>query len=95
MVAFDVIRAKAILARTLQASLPKIEPKGDTLHIIEGYYPLLQLRALEKPFDIMPLQLELSAQHRIMVISGPNAGGKSVSLKTVGLLQIMLQGLVF
>lgn len=91
MVEFDVIRAKALLARELQANLPIIEPKGDTLIIQEGFYPLLQLKAREEPFDVIPVNISLDGESRILVISGPNAGGKSVSLKTVGLLQLMLQ----
>ena len=87
----DILRAKAMMAKTLKASLPNIQPLSNTLQIINGYYPVLQLRAEQQPFDIIPLQVEMNKKQRIVIISGPNAGGKSVSLKTVGLLQLMLQ----
>lgn len=87
----DIIRAKALLAKDLKANLPKIHPEGAKIVIREGYYPILQLRAKQNPFEILPLSIELNKKKRILIISGPNAGGKSVSLKTVGLLQIMLQ----
>lgn len=90
----DVIRAKALLAVRLDAVLPKVVPGGKVLKIISGRFPLLALRASqpgEKPFPVVPLEVTFHEKRRIAVISGPNAGGKSVSLKTVGLLQVMLQ----
>ena len=97
----DFIRAKALLADTLQAYEPETsaEPHIDW---IQARHPLLQL-AIEKheaeriPEDnspvkkIVPLDITLTAEKRMLIISGPNAGGKSVCLKTVGLLQYMLQ----
>ncbi|MEM9985254.1 MAG: Smr/MutS family protein [Bacteroidota bacterium] len=91
MIQVDLIRGKARLAQTLGAILPTVEPKGKDLHLRQAYYPLLQLKAQQEDFEVIPLDLKLDPNHRIMVISGPNAGGKSVSLKTVGLLQLMLQ----
>ncbi len=87
----DLIRAKALIGVSLKASLPIIEPEGKVLKIQSGYYPILQLRALSLSFEVIPLDIEMNQKRRILIISGPNAGGKTVSLKTVGLLQLMLQ----
>ncbi|MDX2246122.1 MAG: Smr/MutS family protein [Bacteroidia bacterium] len=87
----DLIQAKAQLAVDLDAGLPLIEPEGEKLDIIRGYYPLLVLKAKQTPFEVVPLNLKMDATDRIVLISGPNAGGKSVTLKTIGLLQLMLQ----
>ncbi|GAB4423965.1 MAG: endonuclease MutS2 [Bacteroidia bacterium] len=87
----DLLQAKARLAVDLGAQLPVIEPAGRRLHIEQAYYPLLQLKAQQDPFEVIPLEINLLQKNRIVLISGPNAGGKSVSLKTVGLLQLMLQ----
>lgn len=94
MLAVDVVRAKALLAVRLDAVLPKVVPGGKNLKIIQGRFPLLVLRATqpgEKTFSVVPLEITFHDKRRIAVISGPNAGGKSVSLKTIGLLQVMLQ----
>jgi DNA mismatch repair protein MutS2 len=95
----DFIRAKARLARELDAQLPELNSK-----------PLIKWRGVRHPVlaltfrdqnkaagkeaeqrEVVPLDIELTPEQRILVISGPNAGGKSVSLKTVGLVQYMLQ----
>jgi len=91
MLSFDLIRAKARLAETLDACLPTVLPKGNITLLRDAYYPLLQLKAKQDKFDVIPVDINLSPENRIMVISGPNAGGKSVSLKTLGLTQMMLQ----
>ena len=91
MVSLELIRAKALLARDLHATLPKIEPNATAFHFYEAYYPLLQLKAQEEDREVVPLNLSFSKKGRIICISGPNAGGKSISMKTVGLLQLMLQ----
>ncbi len=86
----DLIRAKALLAlRFPQVIRPEIDPKRTQL--IEAVHPLLYLHHKAQGKKVMPLNLQLDAEQRILVISGPNAGGKSVSLKTVGLLQLMFQ----
>lgn len=87
----DLIRAKALLAVELQAELPLIEAEGEVLDLRDAYYPLLQLKARQTKAEVVPLHLKLDKKSRIVLISGPNAGGKSVSMKTVGLLQLMLQ----
>jgi DNA mismatch repair protein MutS2 len=91
MIGLDLLHAKAKLAVTLKAVLPIIDPQSTSFHIKEAYYPILVLKAQQEKIDVIPLEVTLEKDRRIMVISGPNAGGKSVSLKTVGLLQLMLQ----
>lgn len=86
----DFIRAKAAFALDVEAIKPAIEDKQ---HIIwnNARHPLLYLSHKRQNKTIVPLDIELDDINRILVISGPNAGGKSVCLKTVGLLQYMLQ----
>ncbi|MEM6764084.1 MAG: endonuclease MutS2 [Bacteroidota bacterium] len=91
MVELDFVRGKAKLAVKLKAVLPKVEVYGTSMELKEAYYPLLVLRSEEETFEVVPLSVQLTQKERIILISGPNAGGKSVSLKTVGLLQLMLQ----
>jgi DNA mismatch repair protein MutS2 len=92
MVQLEMIRAKARLALKLEAILPEVDTEKNRLDLRNAYYPLLQLKALEdKEVQPIPLSLNLNDKNRILIISGPNAGGKSVSLKTLGLLQLMLQ----
>lgn len=86
----DFIRAKALFAAETGGCRPAVEPKPE----IEWYHachPLLRQSLMRQEKEIVPLDIALSAKNRILVISGPNAGGKSVCLKTVGTLQYMLQ----
>jgi DNA mismatch repair protein MutS2 len=86
----DVIAAKAKYAKKINAILPNIiEEKR--LFFREAFHPILFLNNLEKKEKTFPQTIELKNESRIIVISGPNAGGKTISLKTVGLLQLMLQ----
>ena len=86
----DVIAGKAKYAHKINAILPNIiEEKR--LYFREAYHPILFLNNLEKKEKTFPQTIELENKGRIIVISGPNAGGKTISLKTVGLLQLMLQ----
>ncbi len=86
----DFIRAKALFALKTDAVKPIIVD-GKEMMLGKAFHPLLLLK-LKKIGQIpVPLDLSLDAQNRIMVISGPNAGGKSVSLKTIALNQYMLQ----
>jgi DNA mismatch repair protein MutS2 len=87
---YDVILAKARLALLMKAAKPHLT---DTPHlgIVKAYHPLLYLKNREEGKKTIPFTLRLLAQNRILVLSGPNAGGKSVLLKSVGLLQLMLQ----
>lgn len=86
----DFLRAKADLAHLLQAIAPEVlsEP---IIRWNGARHPILYLRFLNEQREVVPLSLSLNRQQRILVISGPNAGGKSVCLKTVGLIQYMLQ----
>ena len=86
----DVISAKAKYAKKLDAVLPKITQDRE-LEIKEAYHPLLLLNNRKRGEKTFPQDITLDEQNRIIVISGPNAGGKSITLKTVGLLQVMLQ----
>lgn len=86
----DVIAAKAKYALKINAILPKIT-KEKRLYFREAYHPILFLNNLEKKETTFPQTIELNNDSRIIVISGPNAGGKTISLKTIGLLQLMLQ----
>ncbi len=86
----DVISAKAKYARSLDAILPEITEER-SLYLRDAYHPLLYLNNLEVDKTTFPQTIELKQNSRIIVISGPNAGGKSITLKTVGLLQVMLQ----
>ena len=86
----DITRAKAKFAEKINGVLPKINTHK-TLKLIDAYHPLLWLRNTHENKAIYPQTLQLSEQNRIICISGPNAGGKSITLKTLGLLQLMIQ----
>ena len=86
----DFIRAKAHFAIYIKAIKPVFENK-QILDWTTAIHPLLQLSLAKHNKKVVPLDIELNKQQRILIISGPNAGGKSVCLKTVGLLQYMLQ----
>ena len=86
----DFIRAKALTAISMDAIKPQLH---DHPHIdwVEAEHPLLRITLAKHGKKVVPLDIKLSREQRILIISGPNAGGKSVCLKTVGLLQYMLQ----
>ncbi|MFH1755033.1 MAG: Smr/MutS family protein, partial [Candidatus Latescibacterota bacterium] len=88
----DGLRAKAIFAETLQCITPLLSVDG-SLRIRSGRHPLLvrALRGAGREEEVVPLDLRLTPDERVMIITGPNAGGKTVALKTVGLLVLMLQ----
>jgi DNA mismatch repair protein MutS2 len=87
---FDVIAGKARLALQLDAHLPFIENKP-LLDLIDARHPLLYAINKQAGRTTIPFNLKLEGDERILVISGPNAGGKTVCMKTVGLLQMLLQ----
>ncbi len=86
----DIIRAKARFAKMINGVLPKIN-RHKSLKLINAFHPLLWLRNKAENKEIFSQTLELSEKNRIICISGPNAGGKSITLKTLGLLQLMIQ----
>jgi DNA mismatch repair protein MutS2 len=87
---FDFIRAKAKLGLEMRGEFPALTDKP-VIQLVEAYHPLLLRynKAAGKP--TIPVTLSLDESSRILVISGPNAGGKTVTLKTIGLLQMMVQ----
>ena len=87
----DFIRAKALFASDIEAILPIIENKQQ-IDWFRAFHPLLYLSHKKQNKLVVPLDIELNPEKgRLLIISGPNAGGKSVCLKTTGLLQYMLQ----
>lgn len=86
----DLTRAKAKFAEKINAVLPKIN-RHQTLRLRDAYHPLLWLQNRAENKAIFPQSLTFTEHNRIICISGPNAGGKSITLKTIGLLQLMIQ----
>ena len=86
----DFIRAKALFAEETHALKPDLADK-QVIDWATAIHPLLQMSLAKHGKKVVPLDITLNGQQRILIISGPNAGGKSVCLKTVGLLQYMLQ----
>ena len=86
----DFIRAKAILARDLDSKKPKILESSE-IHLRQALHPLLIWSFRGSKRKIVPLDIDLVENQRIILISGPNAGGKSIAIKTVGLIQYMTQ----
>jgi len=90
LVRFDVIRAKARLAVRMKGVQPELQEKP-VLRIIQGYHPLLLLKNKQYGKVTVPFTLDLHKPNRLLMLSGPNAGGKSITLKSVGLIQLMVQ----
>ena len=86
----DLVRAKVELAKTIGGIEPKVRDYP-LIDWIRAIHPLLQMSLQKHDKKVVPLEIQLTPKKRILLISGPNAGGKSVCLKTVGLLQYMLQ----
>ncbi|CAM1349282.1 endonuclease MutS2 [Tenacibaculum crassostreae] len=86
----DVVGAKAKYAKSINGLLPKIT-KEKKVFLKDAFHPILWQKNKAKGIETIPQTLELNEQQQIIVISGPNAGGKSITLKTIGLLQVMLQ----
>jgi len=86
----DVLYAKAKFAVQIDGVFPLLSDKR-RLYLKNAYHPLLLLANKKRKEKTFPQTIELNSDNRIIVISGPNAGGKSITLKTVGLLQLMLQ----
>jgi DNA mismatch repair protein MutS2 len=87
---FDFINGKGLLAVEMNGIHPNLED-GSHLHLIRALHPLLLLYHKKSQKPTIPVNIKLDEKNRILVISGPNAGGKTVTMKTVGLLQLMVQ----
>ena len=90
LVRYDVIHARARLAVVMRAGMPILKEKP-VIGIRKGYHPLLFLKNKALGRKTVPFDLKLSPEDHILILSGPNAGGKSVAMKSVGLLQLMVQ----
>ena len=91
LVKIDYINAQARFAIQTNSALPGLEEKETCIELIDAYHPLLFQANAARGVKTMPQTLTMDKSARMLVISGPNAGGKSITLKTVGLLQMMLQ----
>jgi DNA mismatch repair protein MutS2 len=87
---YDFARAKARLALDMNGQLPELADTAH-VHLVDAYHPLLYLYNKSSGKKTIPVTLTLDDKNRILVISGPNAGGKTVTMKTIGLNQMMLQ----
>jgi DNA mismatch repair protein MutS2 len=86
----DFVRAKALFAIDIEAEMPKVVNEA-RLKLFNARHPLLFLNFKKEGKTVVPLNVQIDEGTRIVVVSGPNAGGKSVCMKTVGLLQMMVQ----
>ena len=86
----DFVRAKALFAIDIEAEMPVLS-RNPEINLINARHPLLMLNFKKEKQTVVPLNIRIEEQQRIVVVSGPNAGGKSVCMKTVGLLQVMAQ----
>lgn len=87
----DFVRAKALFALDIDAQMPELSKAAD-IRLINAKHPLLMLSVKQEEHQhVVPLNLTIDETDRILLVSGPNAGGKSVCMKTVGLLQLMVQ----
>lgn len=87
---YDFIHGKAKLALDIRGIQPNLHD-GSQIHLIQAVHPLLFLYHRKSQKPTIPVNISLDDRNRILVISGPNAGGKTVTMKTVGLLQLMVQ----
>jgi len=90
LIELDVISAKAKYAKSMNAILPEIS-EDRSMVLREAYHPLLFLSNQKNKKTTFPQTIDFNQEKRVIVISGPNAGGKSITLKTIGLLQVMIQ----
>ncbi|PST83299.1 endonuclease MutS2 [Pedobacter yulinensis] len=87
---FDFVRAKSLFAMQIEAGMPVLV-KEARMRLVNARHPLLFLSFREEGKQVVPLNVHIDQHTRIVLVSGPNAGGKSVCMKTIGLLQMMLQ----
>lgn len=90
LVHLDFTRSKVLLARELDANVPHFQEKP-IISIVHGRHPILVRKNKGSGKQVVPLSLHLDNKKSILIISGPNAGGKSIALKTIGLFQLMIQ----
>jgi DNA mismatch repair protein MutS2 len=90
LVELDILNAKARLANQLNGNLPALSKESE-LNLIDAFHPILWITNQKTGNKTHPQTLRMNKHARMLVISGPNAGGKSITLKTVGLIQVMLQ----
>jgi DNA mismatch repair protein MutS2 len=90
----DFLHAKLQLAQLMEANRPKVS-KSLSINIIKAFHPLLLIENDKKGLKTISQDIHFDNAHRVIVISGPNAGGKSIALKTIGLNQLMLQAGLF
>jgi DNA mismatch repair protein MutS2 len=86
----DFVRAKALFAIDIDAEMPSVVNDA-TIKLVNARHPLLLLSFKKEHKTVVPLNVNIDDRYRVVVVSGPNAGGKSVCMKTVGLLQMMVQ----
>src|SRR6202000_1168883 len=86
----DFVRAKALFAIDIEGEMPQVVNEA-RLKLVNARHPLLYLSFKREGKSVVPLNVQIDERNRIVVVSGPNAGGKSVCMKTVGLLQMMVQ----
>jgi len=87
---WDAVQARVRLAQLMSARLPRLLDER-IIELEKAYHPLLLLKNKELGINTLPQSLKMDKTSRMLVISGPNAGGKSITLKTIGLLQVMVQ----
>ena len=87
---WDVIQAMAFLSNSYTGQKPKIQV-SPTFHLVHARHPLLVLKNKPKGKEVVPFDLVLNPPNRLLILSGPNAGGKSILLKATGLLQVLAQ----
>lgn len=90
IVDLDVIRAKSKFGKTIDAVCPKIQGTPG-IHIKNGRHPLLVLKFSKTGDEVIPFTLQFYHNNRMLIVSGPNAGGKTILMKSIGLLQLMVQ----
>ncbi|MCB9046091.1 MAG: DNA mismatch repair protein MutS [Chitinophagales bacterium] len=87
---YDFIRAKALFAKDINGNMPRLSPHPG-IDLIKAHHPLLLLHNMAHNKPTIPLHIKLDRHQRVLIISGPNAGGKTVTMKTAGLIQLMAQ----
>lgn len=90
LIHIDSIYARAKYAEEINGIKPELNPKK-TLELKKAYHPLLLINNKKEKKETLPQDVNINKENRIIIISGPNAGGKSITLKTIGLLQLMFQ----